>query len=178
MKLYRYLTEEELNDIKANNIENIGSFYNSKNYKKINTHHYKKDVRYLHFYFDKKEIARIDSLGFKGSSVCYICEFEIPFYVIFKYIGIGYYESHGYQIDTDSVFEVALPVKKFKQKYLTSYEKDKNSGPVDFGPIIKFDKRLFYDDVCVENIKNEPKRVPLAIKAIEQKLEECEERQL
>lgn len=195
MKLYRYLTEQELKHIIANETDMIGSVYSDKeNYKRVNSHNYKKDVKYLHFYFAKKEISRINRLGFKGSSVCYVCEFEIPFYVIFPYIGIGKYDGYSYDNPLDKVYEVALPAKKMKQKYLVNYEIDKNSGPINFGPIIKFDKRLFYDDVVESDIVNDKeeqtseeklsledvilsviKEEPLAIKAIKKELEESEE---
>jgi len=143
MKLYRYLSEEELNYIKANEIDKIGSIYNDPEYKRVSTHKYKQDVKYIHFYFSEKEISRIRSLGFQGRNVCYVCEFEIPFYVIFPYIGIGKYDGHGYKTYLDTVYEVALPAKKMKAKYLKSYTKDESSEPLDLGPIFKFNKKLF-----------------------------------
>ena len=97
MKLYRYLSKEELEKIQAGEIEKIGFFYNDRQkFKRVNSHRYKKDVKYLHFYFDKKEISRIKSASFKSRDICYVCEFNIPFYVILPYIGIGVYESKGY----------------------------------------------------------------------------------
>lgn len=132
MKLYRYLTEEELENIKANELDKIGFIYDDKKYKKVNTHRYKSGIKYLHFYFDKKEISRIDSLGFKGDSECYVCEFEIPFYVIFPYIGIGKYDGHGYKYLTDMIYEVALPSNKMKQKYLIGCEKYKKYEAIDY----------------------------------------------
>lgn len=143
MKLYRYLSERELEFIKANDVHKIGSVYNDKKYKDVNSHKYKNDVKYLHFYFSEKEISRVKSLGFQGNNICYVCEFEIPFYVIFPYIGVGKYSGHGYKSYLDTVYEVALPAQKMKAKYLKKYEKDKSSEPIDFGPVIKFDKCLF-----------------------------------
>ena len=44
MKLYRYLSEEELKNIQADKIDNIGSFYNDKDkLKKINNHRSRKE---------------------------------------------------------------------------------------------------------------------------------------
>ena len=49
MKVYRYLTEEELDDIQSDNVENIGSEYNNVDYKRVNTHKYRDGIKYLHF---------------------------------------------------------------------------------------------------------------------------------
>jgi len=156
MKLYRYLSEDELKKLLANDLDNIGSFYDDKEqYERVNTHNYKKGVKYLHFYFDKKEISRIEYLNFKRNSVYYYCEFNIPFYVIFRYIGIGRYDGRGYQNPLDSVYEVAMPANKMKRKYLINYEKNKNSEPLDLGPIIKFDKRLYMDDVIIDKTEED-----------------------
>ncbi len=179
MKLYRYLSEEELEHIKANEIDKIGSVYNDKkSYKRINTHNYKKDVKYLHFYFDKREISRIEKLGFQGSKICYICEFEIPFYVIFSHIGTGRYDCQGYAVPYETVYEVALPAKKMKSKYLKSFEKDKNSGPIDFGPIIKFDKRLYEPMYFNEQEQEETDNVPFKIKTLNKNQNIIEEKGL
>lgn len=193
MKLYRYLSEEELEKIQAGEIEKIGFFYNDrKKFKRVNNHRYKQNIKYLHFYFDKKEISRIKFARFKGGDVCYVCEFNIPFYVILPYIGIGIYESSGYDVPFERVFEVALPARKMKQKYLINSEKDVNSGPIYFGPIIKFDKRLFYDDVINDKeemgkkVKLSPEHInssfvrkePLSIKVIKKELEESEEMEI
>ena len=159
MKLYRYLSEKELQHIMTNEIDKIGSFYDSNEYKDINTHKYKKGVKYLHFYFDKKEISKVRSLALQGRSVCYICEFEIPFYKIFNHIGIGKYYGNGYNGTNDKVYEVALPAHKMKREYLTSHEKDTPSGPINLGPRIKFNKALFVDDDLLGNIQtNEDER--------------------
>ena len=154
MKLYRYLSEQELNFILTGELDKIGSFYNRNDYKRVSNHKYKKDTKYLHFYFDKKEISRISHLGFQAGNVCYVGEFEIPFYLIFSHIGVGKYDGHGFDLPYDEVYEVALPAKLMKTKYLVSYEKDKNSGPVDFGPIIKFDRKL-YEPICFDDKKEE-----------------------
>jgi len=165
------MSEDELKHMLAGEIDKIGFFYNDKKYfRSVNNHNYKKDTKYLHFYFDKKEIERVKLLKLKGNAVCYVGEFEMPFYVIFPYIGVGKYETRGYTVPHDSVYEVALPAIKFKPKYLVGYEKDKNSGPIDFGPIIKFDKRLFYDDVFVNN--QEEQKQSLVYNATKKKLEE------
>lgn len=133
MKLYRYLSEQELFHILANENDDIGGFFYGINRpRRINSHEYKKNVKYLHFYFDKKEIERIVKLKYHSDSVCYICEFEIPFYVIFPYIGYGRYDSCGYNNPYDTVYEVAFPSKKMKRKYLISYEKDKNTEDFEY----------------------------------------------
>ena len=90
----------------------------------------------------------------------------IPFYVIFSHIGIGRYDCQGYNIPYETVYEVALPAKKMKSKYLKGFEKDKNSGPIDFGPIIKFDRVLFEPMDFGTQKQEETDNVPLAIKAL------------
>ena len=191
MKLYRYLSKEELENLLAGKIEQIGHFYEAKNYKRVNTHKYKKGIKYLHFYFDEKEISRIKDADFHKSANYYICEFEIPFYVIFPHIGVGRYDGVGYEVPLDSVFEVALPAQKMKVKYLKDYKKDNSrrfsvTSDLLFGENkepFKFDSRLFepmyFDDVDnKKEARKEKTEQPLTITAFESKQSFVEEREL
>ena len=138
MKVYRYLSEEELKFIQSGEVDKIGSFYvNDENFKRINTHKYKKGVKYLHFFFKKEDIKRVQNLDFRKMSNYYICEFNIPFLALLPYIGKGHYDSRGYKTDLDSVYEIAMPATKMKQKYLKSYEIDERHNGSEIKELIE-----------------------------------------
>ena len=125
MKLVRYLSENELMAFKNGDISNIGCEYvDRKSFKRVNSHKYKKGVKYLHFFFNMKNIKLVRLANFLKQDNYYICEFDIPLLVILPYIGKGRYEDSGYKYDSAEVYEVALPAKKMKLEYLISYEKD------------------------------------------------------
>ncbi len=121
MKLYRYLSKEELEQLLNMEYSMIGTENVNKPYYRYNSHRYKENVKYLHFYFDEKEISRIKKMSFHKKAEYYICEFEIPFYVIFSHIGVGYYANKKGEKKTDYVYEVALPTYKMRPKFLKSF---------------------------------------------------------
>jgi len=128
MKLYRYLSLDELTAIINRNLSQVGSVnliskYSDRN----NNHKYLDDVRYLHFYFAEKEIQRITTASFLDKKTkYYVCEFEIPFYHIFNNIGLGYYASKKENKYADYVFEVALPIYKMRTRYLKRFKEYSN----------------------------------------------------
>jgi len=122
MKVYRYLSEYELKYIQSDDVDNIGSTYNDDVYKRINTHRYKEGVKYLHFYKNKEDISYIKKCDYLPSGRYYICEFDIPFYILFTGYGKGFYGSFG-KIDYTAT-EYKVPSHLMKSKYLKSYKLD------------------------------------------------------
>lgn len=125
MKIYRYLTEKELKSFQCGDLSEIGNFYDRFEYKRVNTHRYKKGVRYLHFYSRKEDIRHAKTLHKNDlSNDYYTCEFDIPALKAHLYHGQGIYDGSGYKIDKDVVSEFAIPVQAIRSEYLTSYELD------------------------------------------------------
>lgn len=154
MKVYRYLSENELNYIQSDDVDNIGSTYNDGAFKRVNTHKYREGVKYLHFYKNKEDIRHVQSSDFLPSGKYYICEFDIPFYILMFGYGQGYYGKYG-RCDY-SVTEFKIPSSLMKSKYLKNFELDKSrQSDIDFIKLInmKFVKRLFTDDYEIDNIK-------------------------
>ena len=143
MKVYRYLTEEELNMFQNGDISNAGSLYEQTIYKGKNTHKYKPDTRYLHFFKNKEDIAKVKELHKESFSDYYICDFNIPITTLIRHMGHGYYNGHGYDCDHEKVFEFAIPVDKISCDYLNSYEFDQehhhNRNQTRNIPIISFE---------------------------------------
>ncbi len=125
MKVYRYLSQNELNSILENNISAIGCKYSpNEEYKRINNHKYKTDVKYLHFFKHKKDCDRVKFIS-KGKDIeFYIVEFNIPITTLIQHIGCGYYNAHGYNVNLEKAIEFAIPTSKFKSEYLLSYVRD------------------------------------------------------
>ena len=119
MRVYRYLDENEFKHIVQGDTENIGSFFANQS---ANTHRYKENVRYLHFFKNLNDFQYIQNL--KESTKMYLCEFDIPLKILFTHFGIGYYVPSGYDCDYNSIYEFAIPSKLFNSSFLRSYAID------------------------------------------------------
>lgn len=133
MKVYRYLSETELNNILAGNTQELGgNFINKrmvlKKYKvKVNNHRYNPKEKYLHFFKNFSDIEHIREERRYYEDNFYFAEFEIPALVLFFAAGKGYYNSlHGYDTFVDSVTEYAVLAKNFNPNWLVGYTLDKN----------------------------------------------------
>lgn len=133
MKVYRYLSEKELNNILQGNTGQIGGFYANKRFNimgnktKVNNHRYNPKERYLHFYKNISDIEHIrnELKLFEGNF--YFAEFEVPALVLFFAAGKGYYNTmHGYDYFFESIKEYAVKVKNFNPNWLMSYTMDKD----------------------------------------------------
>ena len=130
MKVYRYLPEKELNQILSGD-KNVGSFFEHQKDSISNTHHYKKGEKYLHFFKNKNNIAKIKQYYKTVNVNWYICEFDIPIKHLFTHFGIGYYDEwFGYDQIIHKVIEYAVPAKEFNPSWLKSYSLD-NSATKD-----------------------------------------------
>ncbi|MBE7076504.1 MAG: hypothetical protein E7374_01265 [Clostridiales bacterium] len=128
MKVYRYLTREELEFIISGRLEEIGREYSIANFHEINTHKYKDGIRYLHFFWNKDSIKLAQDLHKYDPFTYYICTFNIPSHLLIRFRGKGFYASSGYEFDREIAVEFAIPVEKFKTEFLKSYTLDTNSS--------------------------------------------------
>lgn len=124
MIVYRYLTLEEILDFVNGRFDKIGGVYNQKN--PSNSHRYKPNEKYLHFFKSLNDLGYIKNATRKNSDML-IAKFDIPFSTLIKHAGIGYYPPQGYDRDYTEVREFAVPTRKLKAEYLVSCAKDKNS---------------------------------------------------
>ena len=123
MIVYRYLTMDEILDFINGRFENIGSAYP----KSIdnNTHRYKPNQKYLHFFKNLGDLEAIKRSIQKNGEML-IAKFDIPFFTLAKHMGIGYYEPSGYDFDCNYIREFAIPTTKLKAEYFVSCAKDKD----------------------------------------------------
>ncbi len=128
MLVYRYLSENELNNIKAGKVENIGKIMNTEYIRqnKLNTHHYRADTKYLHFFRNKDDIRLIKPEYYGIKCPFYYCTFDIPRAVLFFARGYGRYIPSGYDVDYYTVREYAIPTTAFDPKWLVSAKLDKD----------------------------------------------------
>ena len=122
MKVYRYLSQWELCAILTGNMSIVGHKYNNDAFKDVNSHRYKKNEKYLHFFADKKDMRLIKKVDFLRDADYYECEFDIPWYVLIKGMGLGYYEGSGY--NDEIAVEYKVPTRYLKKEYLVSYTLD------------------------------------------------------
>lgn len=125
MKVYRYLSQCELDKILSNNISSIGTEYSAnEEYGRINNHNYKSGIKYLHFFKHKDDCKRVSFISDGKDVDFYIAEFNIPITILIQHIGFGKYSSRNYNGNIKEVIEFAIPTSNFKSKYLRSYTRD------------------------------------------------------
>ena len=144
MKVYRYLRKQELDAILKNNISDIGQEYINDNYKEINSHHYRKNVKYLHFFKNIEDIEKLKKEDFVQPDEYYICEFNIPLYILLPGIGSGYYIGHGFDLPNDTALEFKIPAHKLKSSFLKSYTLDKESKGYEIRELAENTKNLHF----------------------------------
>ena len=125
MKVYRYLSQNELDAFLSKDISSIGTEYHKNDgYQRVNNHRYKKGVKYLHFFKHKEDCRRIRTLHEEKRVEFYVAEFDIPITILALHMGSGRYDASGYATDIESVQEFAIPASKIKSRYLLSYTRD------------------------------------------------------
>lgn len=125
MKVYRYLGARELGEILAGNNNEIGSFFSRKVFRWSNSHRYKKDVKYLHFFQKKEDIEKIKMLRQKIDADFYVCEFDIPKKMMKKGIG-RYNNARGYEHYVEKAVEYIVPSQEFDCGWLQGSELDQD----------------------------------------------------
>lgn len=123
MRVYRYLSHEELKNILRGNVDNIGSYF-SNGKQKANTHHYNANERYIHFYKSAADMQDIRSIYRSYDNDFYFCSFEIPISLLFACKGKGFYPAHGFEEDVCTLTEYAVPVSSFKSEWLSGFIHD------------------------------------------------------
>lgn len=116
MKVYRIANRIEIDNFLENkSFKGIGSTFNENC--KNNSHHYKKNTFYMHF-FDSKE----NIFYFNSPLKRFLCTYDIPDEVIKEYLGLGKYISKYDPSKEDYVLEYAIPSKLIKLEYLETIE--------------------------------------------------------
>ena len=122
MKVYRYLTREELFYIQEGMVDKLGrEWYEKRN--KYNNHKYKKWVKYMHFFKSADSIKYYKQYLIMAkhdiTNYC-ICEFDIPLIYLIGHKGKGeYYDLHGF--DCSMHVEYAIDASKFQKEWLVAY---------------------------------------------------------
>ena len=148
MLVYRLCKEEEIKTIlKTQKIMAIGRY--CRNTHKLNTHIYEKDKKYLHFYLEEYEIINLNPK--KGN---YICTYDIPKDIVYKYLGFGYYRSL-FDLETlKKVEESAIPVELISFSNLLKIERIKEYLDIEsyLDDINKY-KEIIYVDSTNKKIR-------------------------
>lgn len=124
MLVYRYLCEEEFNNIINLKLDELGNVYHGK--KMYNSFRYKKDERYLHFYKEKESMKEIRLLRLRDGKEYYYCTFDIPVSVLAHGIGTGYYCARSGTKEYVHIREFIVMSKKFNSKWLINAELDQD----------------------------------------------------
>ena len=130
MKVYRIMHEKEYELLKAGDIENLGGYFYGLTLP--NNHHYKKDVKYLHFFKNKTALDKyFRSTSFKKEGNFVMGTFSIPFRKLFLHSSYGKYLPSGYDFDYETEKEYALPIGDFKIEYFVSAEPINNEEEIE-----------------------------------------------
>ena len=114
----------------------LGNFY-ARNFS--NTHKYKDDVRYMHFFKNIYDLPYIQGLS-KQRPMC-LCQFDMPLLLLIHYMGKGFYEFSGYDNDYQKIREFAIPTELFSSSYLVS-------------ATIDYDRKLSPSEAIIKLAKN------------------------
>lgn len=121
MKIYRYVTQEELDMMKEKSPE-LGKTYGND---QLNDFRYKEGVKYLHFFKKKKSIKYIKELYKGKNNTFYVCTFNVPFSTLMFHSACGYYYDREKK-DCTHVKEYAIYAKKFQPEWIEEVEKDRD----------------------------------------------------
>ncbi len=118
MVIYRVCKKEEVKRIlDERSFDNVGNFCKNT---EINSHNYKENTKYLHFFKSKTDLLYLNT-----SKGMYICIYDIPTEILTKYHGFGKYNSYfeiacsdDKTINLVSVEEYAIPSNIIKFKHL------------------------------------------------------------
>ena len=119
MKVYRYATKREIDNILNGKLDKIGHTFSKS---KCNTHNYRNKIKYLHFFKKVDSIDKIKSLRKGSKDQYYICEYDIPMLVLMIGRGVGYYSPKGYKHgNATKHVEYIVPISNFKIEWLKNY---------------------------------------------------------
>lgn len=149
MIVYRYLSVSEFQKILSGDTWDLGNFY-ARNFS--NTHKYKLDVRYMHFFKNIYDLPYIQSIS-RQRPMC-LCQFDMPLLLLIRYMGKGFYDFSGYDNDYQKIREFAIPTELFNSSYLVSATMDHNRKLTPEEAIVKLAKNK---DKMYEVFTPEPK---------------------
>lgn len=119
------MSHYELNAILSDNISSIGTEYPvNEEYGRINNHHYKSGIKYLHFFKHKDDCKKVRFISDSKDVDFYIAEFNISITLLIQHMGYGKYGRQCYDGSVEKTIEFAIPTSKFKSKYIRSYVRD------------------------------------------------------
>ena len=127
MIVYRFMTESEFLLWHEGN-KNMGTEYDKC---VENTHNYKSNEKYLHFFKNLFDAASV--LSVLDSSVNYLCKFDIDKTILKNFEGKGSYFANG-EVDAGKieVVEYAIPAKLLSKNNLKSCRKVRDENSVKF----------------------------------------------
>ena len=125
MLVYRLCKEDEVWEIlKSKKFMKVGKSFKINN--RNNTHKYMENRKYLHFFHEKVNIFHFD--------VCteyYICTYNIPYELLEKYKGFGYYLDCFNLKTFVQVVEYAVPTNDMSFDYLLKIDEIKDDMDID-----------------------------------------------
>ena len=136
MKVYRYLSEKELNNILSGQTETLGNVFSHDKHIRKNTHKYKKDTKYIHFFKTPNSMKMLSYLYRKIDTPFYFCTFEIPFNILAMHGGKGFYPASGYD-NINTLREYAIPLEMFDPNWLKEYTIDTERSKLSFSDVEK-----------------------------------------
>ena len=102
-----------------------------------NSHKYKNDEKYLHFFKRPQAMQMIKYLYKNIEGNFYFCTFNIPITQLILHHGQGYYPTSGYEEDVHTESEFAIHVDKFNPDWLTEYTLDTERQNISLGEAIE-----------------------------------------
>lgn len=142
MRVYRYLSEEELNKILSRDTADLGT-KGVRRRPLANTFKYNKKERYLHFFKNSEDMRKIKNIRMRHDkknnkkTKYYFCTFEIHPTVLFFAAGTGFYAEGRIPGEIGVVREYAIKTKHFNPDWLIEYVRDdvKNDEHVVISPV-------------------------------------------
>lgn len=118
MKIYRYVSQEELSLMKTAP-EKMGFEYSDT--WEHSSFYYEKGQRYLHFFKNKRDIDLIRTLYKGDNQKFFICTFNAPRIYLAFHAGKGYYKGKNKMVTAK---EYAVQSRYFNPDWLCKVEED------------------------------------------------------
>lgn len=106
--VYRFSTQEEVEAFENKDLSTLGEGWETNKFR--NSHKYKDDEKYLHFFETTDLPSRV--IGSLPGEKTHICSFEIEKSLLIKHRGNGYYPPRGYEENATIIPEYALPISE------------------------------------------------------------------
>ena len=150
MLVYRVCSGNEIIKLfNDGNFSNVGNFFKKNT---LNTHNYKSDKKYLHFFQNIESVIYIETKG------RFLCAYDIPNEILEKYKGFGNYMDVFNFSSLVSILEYAIEVDEMDFEYLESIDRIKSCLEIE--DYLK-DKNFtnFIDPVYKKETKKKVKKI-------------------